>query len=412
MTAHVPLVGCRVNPRKRKAAIAGLPSGIGISKVSNGKSEFWRVRLGKRFTGGAVVTKHFVDLAEARNWIFGSAQKERAEPGSMMTLEQRFGAAAFALTPAQINEAAWAVQNLPAGTSLTDAVKFFNRHHRQADQARRISEVAAEIVSAKTLSGRQGGYIARLARDWRRFGGDLGDPRIHEVTTRMVREWLDSHKQFSVLTRRNWRRDLGILFAFATKHGYAASNPVEGIERPEVGDLEIKVLSVPEASKLLTNSDEESRPVLAIGLFAGLRMSEILALNWEEIDLCDRTITVQGRKAKTRQRRVVTISDNLHDWLALSPTEERTGPIWMQGFWGWYNRRLALDVPRNALRHSFGSYHYALHKNENLTAAEMGNSPSMVFRHYRAVVTPLAAKAYWQLSPASHAANLVEFTAA
>jgi site-specific recombinase XerC len=114
---------------------------------------------------------------------------------------------------------------------------------------------------------------------------------------------------------------LGILFAFATKHGYAASNPVEGIERPEVGDLEIKVLSVPEASKLLANSDEESRPVLAIGLFAGLRMSEILALNWEEIDLCDRTITVQGRKAKTRQRRVVTISDNLHDWLALSPTE-------------------------------------------------------------------------------------------
>ena len=102
----------------------------------------------------------------------------------MMTLEQRYGAAAFALTPAQINEAAWAVQNLPAGTSLTDAVKFFNRHHRQADQARRISEVASEIVSAKTHSGRQGGYVARLARDWRRFGGDLGDPRIHEVTTR------------------------------------------------------------------------------------------------------------------------------------------------------------------------------------------------------------------------------------
>jgi hypothetical protein len=35
-----------------------------------------------------------------------------------------------------------------------------------------------------------------------------------------------------------------------------------------------------------------------------------------------------------------------------------------------YNRRLALDVPRNALRHSIGSYHYALHRNENLTAAE------------------------------------------
>jgi len=102
-------------------------------------------------TGGAVQTKHFADLADARNWIFGGAQREKAEPGSVLTLERRCGAAAFALSPAQINEAAWAVQNLPAGTSLTDAVKFFNRHHRRADQARRISEVASEIVTAKTL---------------------------------------------------------------------------------------------------------------------------------------------------------------------------------------------------------------------------------------------------------------------
>ena len=271
---------------------------IGLNKVSNGKPDFWRVRLGKRFTGGAVVTRRFADLADARNWIFGGAQKEKAEPGSVLTLEQRFGATAFALSPAQINEAAWAVQNLPAGTSLTDAVKFFNRHHRQADQARRISEVEAEIVRAKTLSGRQRGYVARLARDWRRFAADLGDPRIHEVTIRLVRDWLDDHKQFSILTRRNWRRDLGILFVFATKHGYAASNPIDDIERPEIGDSEIKVLSVPEASKLINKADEDARPVLAIGLFSGLRMSEILALNWEEVDLCDRTITVQGERPR------------------------------------------------------------------------------------------------------------------
>ena len=201
----------------------------------------------------------------------------------MLTLEQRFGAAAFALSPAHINEAAWAVQNLSAGTSLTDAVKFFNRHHRQADQARRMSQVAAEIVTTKTLSGRHRGYVARLARDWRRIAADLGDPRIHEVTPRMVHGWLDSHKQFSILTRRNWRRDLGILFAFARKHGYAASNPIDGIERPQASDSEIKVLSAAEALKLLISADEDARPILAIGLFAGLRMSEIHVLNWERM---------------------------------------------------------------------------------------------------------------------------------
>jgi len=53
--------------------------------------------------------------------------------------------------------------------------------------------------------------------------------------------------------------------------------------------------------------------------------------------------------------------------------------------------------PRNALRHSFGSYHYALHKNENLTAAEMGNSPQVIFQHYRAVVVGGDEKRYWNL---------------
>jgi integrase len=108
------------------------------------------------------------------------------------------------------------------------------------------------------------------------------------------------------LTRRNWRRDLGILFAYAAKQGYAVSNPIERIERPEISDSEVNVLSVPEASKLLINANEDVRPILVIGLFAGLRVSELLALHWEEVDLCDRTITVQGRKGKTRQWRVVT----------------------------------------------------------------------------------------------------------
>ena len=51
--------------------------------------------------------------------------------------------------------------------------------------------------------------------------------------------------------------------------------------------------------------------------------------------------------------------------------------------------------PQNAMRHSFGSYFYAKTKNENLTAAEMGNSPAMVFRHYRALVRSEEVEKYW-----------------
>jgi hypothetical protein len=50
-----------------------------------------------------------------------------------------------------------------------------------------------------------------------------------------------------------------------------------------------------------------------------------------------------------------------------------------------------------------GSYHYARHRDENQTAAEVGNFPAMVFRHHRAVVTPDAATKFWNLLPSTAA---------
>jgi hypothetical protein len=57
------------------------------------------------------------------------------------------------------------------------------------------------------------------------------------------------------------------------------------------------------------------------------------------------------------------------------------------------------EWPHNALRHSFGSYSYGKSKSENLTAAEMGNSPAVVFKHYRALVKPEDVTAYWAIRP-------------
>ncbi len=95
------------------------------------------------------------------------------------------------------------------------------------------------------------------------------------------------------------------------------------------------------------------------------------------------------------------IADNLATWLV---TERKssglvapTGREWRTGFTALTEAAKIMPWPRNALRHSFGSYHYAQHKNENLTAAEMGNSPEMIFKHYRAVVLGGDEVRYWNL---------------
>lgn len=91
------------------------------------------------------------------------------------------------------------------------------------------------------------------------------------------------------------------------------------IEMPMLEDEEPEIFTVDEATALLNAAarmpDSHLVPMLGIGLFAGLRTSELKSLDWSEIDFERRVILVTGKKAKTRHRRHVKISDNLSAWL-------------------------------------------------------------------------------------------------
>ena len=54
---------------------------------------------------------------------------------------------------------------------------------------------------------------------------------------------------------------------------------------------------------------------------------------------------------------------------------------------------------RNALRHSYISYRVADTKNVAQVALEAGNSPQMIFQHYRELVQPKEAKAWFAIEP-------------
>ena len=55
----------------------------------------------------------------------------------------------------------------------------------------------------------------------------------------------------------------------------------------------------------------------------------------------------------------------------------------------------------NALRHSFISYRLAAVQNTAQVALEAGNSPQMIFRHYRELVRPIEAEKWFAVTPAS-----------
>jgi integrase len=105
---------------------------------------------------------------------------------------------------------------------------------------------------------------------------------VHEVQRHDVECWLNT-QSFGLKTRANYLRDLAILFNFAVARRWTVENPCAYIEKPSELDREISALTPQEASKLLAAYPDAFLPGVCLKLFAGLRTSELLSLDWSEV---------------------------------------------------------------------------------------------------------------------------------
>jgi len=380
--------------------------GVGIFKDRAGKDyQFWRVRLGKRFTGGKVVKKSFHTHKAACDWV-DEQKKAKTENGARV----------FELTPPQVAESVDAFKRIGGKASLTEVVDFWFKHACPVGGTKAFEAVTSEFLKSREAMNCKPTTMRNYRSSIKILNEEFGKEEIHDIRKADIEDWI-AESDWEPRTRRNYIVTLITLFNYAIGSEYCVTNPAERVPRPILDDTPPGILTPPQAIALLAATGAcmpEMIPGIAIGLFAGLRRSEVCALDWSEIDLKAKTIEVKAAKAKTRQRRIVTIQDNLLAWLEkpclmkgpVAPDVDVFGERLKHLVKG---RKPAGDDPgrpaivhewpHNALRHSFGSYHYASFKNENLTAAEMGNSPGVVFKHYRAVVKEEEVAAYWAIRP-------------
>jgi integrase len=291
-------------------------------------------------------------------------------------------------------------------SSMTEAVEFYFKHAKPDAGERLVKDVVEEVIKRREDDGHSAAYRQVQRSVLRTFAKTFGTRPIHTIMSVDIEQWLAGNKEWSPRTRLNYQRDLRTLWNYSLRKRYATHNPLESLEKPRVVDVEPGILTVAQATSLLTLASKKGDAVLAgvaIGLFAGLRPAEIERLDWSEVDMPAKLIEVKAKKSKTRQRRHVTISDNLAAFLNL--VRIREGRVWPKGKLHERVTPLAEEAgikpwPHDALRHSFASYHIAKHQNAAKTALELGhNNEDMLFRNYRQLVKPSEAELYWQISP-------------
>jgi integrase len=289
------------------------------------------------------------------------------------------------------------------GDRILEAAQYFARHNPDNLKAGTVAEVVSEFVAnreARKASARYLGDIrARLGRFAEAFA-----VQISSVTGADIQGWLDGLK-LKPQTAKNYRTVVGTLFVFAERRGYIlkGSNPATETELPKVHGGKTEIYSPGELAKLLDAAGPDFLPALAIGAFAGLRTAELQRLAWADVDLAGGFVEVSAQAAKTKSRRIVPILPALTAWVA--PRARKTGKVWC-GTPETFNdaqqaTATAAGVPwrANALRHSFASYRLAATQSAAQVSLEMGNSPQMVFKHYREIVKPADAAAWFGVTP-------------
>jgi integrase len=88
------------------------------------------------------------------------------------------------------------------------------------------------------------------------------------------------------------------------RRGYISSHPLPRLfrdERPHPCRCEQRVLSQSELARLLSACPSRHRALLATGAYTGLRLSEVLALSWDDVDFSAGVIHVRHQLARGRR---------------------------------------------------------------------------------------------------------------
>lgn len=289
------------------------------------------------------------------------------------------------------------------GFTLDSALSFYAAHLNARRRSATVLAGYDEFVETRTKEGVSAVHLKDFKYRLEPFAKKYAKRLIVEMSTKDVDAWLFSLK-CAPQTRANHRRLLHNFFGFARGRGYCDENPVSRAAKVKLVRKAPGILSPADAAVLLAACPAEIVPAVAIGLFAGLRTAEIARLDWHEIDLQRGYIEVTAENAKSSQRRIVSITPNLRAWLL--PHAKHSGPVRLseeRHKIRFEAARVAAGIhvwPNNAARHSYASYHLALHEDSARTSSQLGHTNNAVlYRHYREIARPEDGKDYFDIMP-------------
>jgi len=160
-------------------------------------------------------------------------------------------------------------------------------------------------------------YARRNKRSWQRdeqlianLSRVFGSKRLAEIRSLDVEQYKLMRCETAQPATVN--REVALLkhmFNLGIQWEYTLDNPTRGVKLLREDNIVERILSPEEEERLLAEAHADLKPVLTTAVNTGMRLGELLALTWAEVDLTQRLITV--RHTKNGRLRRLPINDGL-----------------------------------------------------------------------------------------------------
>lgn len=267
-----------------------------------------------------------------------------------------------------------------------------------------ISRVIDEVLAAKRAANLRPSYLRNLRIYLRAFASGRESNGISTFTTAAIESWFTLRDEKPATRRANTGR-LSSMFSFAFRRSYIRENPCLRLEKPRIDYKPPVVLTPLQCRTFLlyfcsTPKKKWRLAQFVLSLFCAIRPNETMRLYWKDVDLEKAIVRIDASASKVRRRRIVPIPENALAWLRLCEQDE-SRPIgsvrakWMRVA----SARTGIKWHQDILRHSGASYLLAKFPNAGQVARWLGNSESILLRHYAELVSAEDCEAFWNITP-------------
>jgi integrase len=383
-----------------------------IKVESRNRPAKWRVSI----------PPHLSDTGKRQQLFFETREQAESETAAIWNRRATFGETLEQLSPARASESLAAYRLLEGhNVTLLDAVNGFLAVHKDRNSSIPYLELFNQFLEAK--KDRNSEYLRelRIARDrW----PELHQKLVCDISHRDLDPILNKLKPGA---RNTNLRYLRAVFNLGLKKGLLSENPVSRMDFVRRRRQEVETLSNKQVKAMLEHAmseDLQLLPFLILGLFCGIRPDgELQKIEWSDIDLDGKSITIRPEISKTNRRRFVDLSDNAAAWLracgdrggvcggrvvSLTPSELRThrSANWKAaGITEWIQQ---------GMRHTYCSNWLAKHEDVNKLVLQSGHdSVDTMWRNYHKGTPKAEAEAFWSIRPPKRkGSKIVQFEAA